>query len=41
MRIAFALLTLMALASCGADGSPQEPEITISGEAKIGVKGTF
>ena len=37
------LLGLLALAACGANGAPEpvEPGITITGQAKIGVAGTF
>ena len=35
------LLALLTLAGCGVDGSPTPPEITVSGEARIGVSGTL
>lgn len=31
------LLACLTLAGCGADGPPEKPGITLSGEAKIGV----
>jgi len=41
-----ALLSLVALVSCGADGEPEprekrEPGISVSGAARIGVSGSF
>ncbi len=40
---ALILVSLLALAACGADGEPEpvEPGITISGQARIGVAGTL
>ena len=37
------LIATLALAACGADGEPEPVPggITVSGEAKIGVKGTL
>ncbi len=43
----FALLALLALTACGADGDPLPPTktvtpgVTISGEARIGVAGSL
>jgi hypothetical protein len=37
IRIAALLLTLCALASCGADGAPTAPGVAISGTAQMGV----
>ncbi|WP_435257351.1 hypothetical protein ACSBLW_14685 [Thioclava sp. FR2] len=31
------LITLLALAACGADGAPETPGATISGDAQVGV----
>ncbi len=38
MRI-LAAIALLALAGCGVDGAPQEPEISITGEGRVGVSG--
>jgi hypothetical protein len=40
---ALIILSLFALAACGADGAPDpvEPGISITGQAKIGVAGTL
>lgn len=32
-----AALCLMSLAACGADGTPETPGVTLSGEASMGV----
>ncbi|WP_413719177.1 argininosuccinate lyase [Silicimonas sp. MF1-12-2] len=36
-------ILILALAACGADGEPEPVEtgVTVSGEARIGVKGTL
>lgn len=43
MHKPFLILSLLALAACGADGAPERPAqkatITITGEAAVGVKG--
>jgi hypothetical protein len=31
------LIALLILASCGADGEPTKPGVSVSGEARIGV----
>lgn len=31
------LLILVFLSACGADGPPQKPGLTVSGEARIGI----
>ncbi len=43
MRIAFAVLALVTLAACGADGAPKSPSgpgVSITGQAQIGVTGS-
>lgn len=42
MRL-LALISVLALAACGIDGepAPRESGITVSGEARIGIKGEF
>jgi len=37
------LLSILALAACGADGAPEpvEPGISITGQVEIGVAGTL
>ncbi len=39
----FALMLILTVAACGADGPPEPVEggIQVSAEAKIGVKGSF
>lgn len=37
MMTRFSLLALLFLAACGADGAPEKPGVTVSGDAKIGV----
>lgn len=37
MRFIFALLTLSALAACGADGEPTAPDLRASGSAAVGI----
>ncbi|MGV8950634.1 MAG: hypothetical protein ACOH2M_05975 [Cypionkella sp.] len=34
---ALALLALLILAACGADGNPTPPGVTLSGDARVGV----
>ncbi|MEM9970938.1 MAG: hypothetical protein AAF762_07540 [Pseudomonadota bacterium] len=43
MRRAAAAMLLVALSACGADGDPEpvEPGIRVTGEARIGVSGSF
>jgi len=40
---ALIILSLVALAACGADGAPEpvEPGISVTGQVKIGVAGTL
>jgi len=40
---ALIVLSLFALAACGADGAPEpvEPVISVTGQVKIGVAGTL
>jgi hypothetical protein len=35
-----ALVFAMLLASCGADGAPETPGVTLQGDAQIGVVGS-
>lgn len=37
MRALSALLILLALAACGADGEPTAPGVSVSGDARMGV----
>jgi hypothetical protein len=31
------LVALLLLTACGADGAPEKPGVTVSGEARVGV----
>lgn len=37
MRAALSLIGLMLLASCGADGAPVTPGVSVSGQVTMGV----
>ncbi len=41
-RLILALVAFSALTACGANGDPQPPDgATVTGEARVGVTGTF